>query len=261
MSVQTYQIEPSCCFILNMTRYRRNEDALKKYDDLPGAPVYRHRYRCSKCSNPIKESYAGPAGECYFCGVEDQDISPIEYIESSSLYFVEKDWGEANGDIIYDLIQFSREIWAAKELEHTNKMVELLKYGILRANYQNFDVIVVPPSSSSGPNHMVPKAEAVGNEFGIKFENVIVERDPTGQTKSKSSASVRWEDAEENYLCETTMDDKRVLILDDVVVSCSTVVGVANAVSDKGASQIGVVSMARSVDLHALTNNNLLIEQ
>jgi len=52
-----------------------------------------------------------------------------------------------------------------------------------------------------------------------------------------------------------------VLILDDIVTTCSTVYGVANAIEEQGAEQIGVVSMARSVSLSDLTYNRLIDEK
>jgi len=242
-----------------MPRFIRNQETLKKDDSFTGAPIYRAEHRCLQCSNPIDGTWvSGPGGHCYHCGVEGEDLSPIDEVEAVTIYLKRAEWGAASGPVINNLVQFAEELIAAKDLNHTEKMANILSHGIRINSFENYDSIVIPPSSSPGENHMVPKAEAVSDEFDIPFEDAIVEIDETGEMK-RMGADQRRESAEGNYQCETTLSNERVLILDDLLTTCSTAKGVAEACQQRGASQISVVSMARNVDLYQLKKANLII--
>jgi len=241
-----------------MSPYQQNPEFLKKYDQVPGAPLYRPKYRCADCSNPIDGGSDHTL--CYQCGVGNLDISPIKSIEGVFLYFNKREWGDVDGPVIDDLIQFSKEILEAKGGGYTDKMSEILMFGIKQGAFSNFDAAVVPPSSSSGPNHMVPKAETVETRTGIEFVSCIVDTTGGKEMKKITSAEKRREIARDRYECQADVEDERILILDDIVTSCATSVGVAEALRKKGASQIGVVSMTRSVDVYGLKNRNLIVE-
>jgi len=73
-------------------------------------------------------------------------------------------------------------------------------------------------------------------------------------------AEARKKAAEDNYKCNVELNNDRVLILDDILTTGSTVKGVAQAIHAQGASQIAVVSMARNVDLDTLTMTKLITD-
>jgi predicted amidophosphoribosyltransferase len=243
-----------------MAHYIPNTNTLKKDDSFAGAPIYRAKYRCLQCSNPIAKKYvSGPGGHCFHCGVAGQDLSPINEVEGVGIYLKKDEWGDESGSVIDDLEQFSNELLEAKDCNHTEKMANILSFGIETNSLENYDTIVIPPSSSSGLNHMIPKAKAISNEFNIPFEDAIVEINESGEMKQKGAAQ-RRESAEENYYCETQLTDERVLILDDILTTCNTAKGVARACDERGATQISVVSMARNVDIYQLKEANLIID-
>lgn len=244
-----------------MPQFELNPETLSELDPFSGAPVYRAKYRCADCCNPIKKRFAGPHATCYPCGPGDLDIFPIDAIEAVVLYLTQEYWNEAQGPVIDGFVEFGNEFLAAKDLNHTEKMVDILSFGVRNTQFTNFNLIVIPPSSSEGPNHMTPKAEGIESRFGIDFEDAIVDLRPDIEMKQISRAQVRRERAREKFECQTNTQDERVLILDDLITSCATAIGVAEAVHDKGASQIGVVSIARAVDLRALKDCELIIEQ
>lgn len=244
-----------------MAQFELNPETLSKLDRFSGAPIYRAKYRCADCCNPIKKAFAGPHGTCYQCGPGDLDIHPIDKIEAVVLYFTQEYWDEGRGPVIDGLIEFGIEFLAAKDSNHTEKMLNILSSGIVNAQFTNFDFLVIPPSSSDGPNHMTPKAEGIESRFGIDFENAIVDLKPNIEMKKIPRAQERRDVARGKFECQTNTQDERVLILDDLITSCATALGVAEAVHDKGASQIGVVSIARAVDLRALKLCELIIEQ
>jgi len=188
-----------------MKTYTRNEEYFKRYDSLGGAPIYWPKHTCSTCSAPIRSEFDGPAGECYDCGHQGRDLSPISSIHSVAAYFPKKYWGDAEGHIINQLIKFGRELFDAKDREYTEKMGNLLHLGIINGGYTSYDVSVIPPSSSDGPNHMTPKAEFVEDKTDISFEDPIVEVENTGESKKKG-AQKRWEDSKDNYRCETSYE-------------------------------------------------------
>jgi len=243
-----------------MDKFFRNRDLLEKYDSFAGAPVYRAKHRCKTCDRPIKPEYGrGPGGECYFCGYKGEDLDPVDNAICFGLYFRKKDWGDAEGKVIYDLKKFAREIQSAKDQEKTEKMANILALSIIKEGFDSYDRIVIPPSSSSGPNHMHPKAEQISKRFGIPFEKSVEKRSKTGQMKGKG-AKARKKAAEDNYKCNVELNNDRVLILDDILTTGSTVKGVAQAIHAQGASQIAVVSMARNVDLDTLTMTKLITD-
>lgn len=244
-----------------MDQFELNPETLSKLDRFSGAPMYRAKYRCADCCNPIKKAFAGPHGTCYQCGPGDLDISPLDIIEAVGLYLTREYWDEGQGPVIDGLIAFGNEFLAAKDLNHTEKMIDILSLGIMNAQFTNFDLLVIPPSSSDGPNHMKPKAEGIESRFGIDFEDAIVDLRPDIEMKKIARAQERRQVAREKFECQTNTQDERVLILDDLMTSCATTIGVAEAVHDKGASQIGAVSIARAVDLRALEDCELIIEQ
>jgi predicted amidophosphoribosyltransferase len=176
------------------------------------------------------------------------------------LYLKHEEWDKEAGPVIDGFVEFGQEFLAAKDRIHTGKMVDILALGVELGTFSNFDLLVTPPSSSAGPNHMTPKAEGIEERFGIDFEDAIVDLKPHIEMKSIPSASKRREVAREKFECQTRTKDERVLILDDLITSCATAIGVAEAVHERGASQIGVVSIARSVDLYTLKNRNLITE-
>ena len=243
-----------------MSPFNQNPDSLQRFDSFSGAPVYRAKYQCADCCNPIDKDYAEPQGGCYPCGPGDLDISPIDSIEAVLLYLKREEWDEETGPVIDGLVEFGQEFLAAKERTHTEKMVNILSLGVEFGTFGNFDLLVIPPSSSTGPNHMTPKAEGIEERFGIEFEDAIIDLKPHIEMKSISEASERREVARDKFECQTSTQDERVLILDDLITSCATTIGVAEAVEKRGASQIGVVSIARSVDLYTLKHRDLITE-
>ena len=242
--------------------YERNEDTLRKDANLEGAPIFRPKYHCSVCCNPVDKSFAGPNATCYSCGQKPEFLDGISHVEAGAIYYPKGDWGELNGTVIQELIKFSREIWDAKDLEHTDKMVEILALTFQKyPDFKSFDKLMIPPSSSSGPNHMIPKAERISDRFDIPFYNSIEEIESTGEMKNKSSASARMSSAEDNYRCNIDVNNERILILDDMVTSGSTATGIATALHDKGAAEVGVASITRTVDAWALKNRDLVREK
>lgn len=242
-----------------MDCYTRNEDTLRKSTSLPGAPILFPKYRCTHCSQPIKKKFAGPSGACWPCEYGEQDIDPLTKIDAVSIYFPQGDWGNADGKVISELIEFSREILEAKESRHTEKMVEILGFGIERMGYENFDVVMIPPSSSE-PNHMRPKAHGIEQMYGIPFEDAIIKLSETKPMKTLS-AKGREEVTDGNYYCQSNVEGERVILLDDIVTTTNTICGVASAVENQGASKIVTVAMTRSVDLFDLKKMNLISEK
>lgn len=236
----------------------RNENNLRKFDDYDGAPLFRARYRCTDCGNPVQRRFHGPQGKCYKCEYDEQDIAPIDRIEAVGIYFPERDWDDAEGPIIDELIRYAKEIWEAKEGHHTDKMADILLYGIIERNWDNFDLILFPPSTRT-ENHMIPKARVLEDILGIPYEDAIVEVEETPATKTMS-ADERRESAEDNHVCQTNVEGERVLIIDDVAATMSIITETARAIKEKGASQIVAVTMSRSVDLWELQNSNLIEE-
>jgi predicted amidophosphoribosyltransferase len=230
-----------------MARYRNVEENWEDVGGFDGLTIDRPKYRCQKCSRAIKEEYLKTSGECYDCNNGEIEIGEfIQRVHAVTVYVPDA----KNTDLmegIYDL---------KDELENVSKFAAMLEWAVKNDNdLESYDLIVVPPSadsSSTEKNHMVPVAEELSAKVDIPFRDIIYSK-----SDHPSQKSLEFDERKENVQgkigCrEKDLQGERVIILDDIATSCSTLSETAKAVIESGASEAKGLVIARDESLRNL---------
>ncbi|QCX33927.1 ComF family protein [Caloramator sp. E03] len=125
-----------------------------------------------------------------------------------------------------------------------------LIYDILYKNNVCYDFITYVPSSKvrdrkRGYNHSKLIAIEISNITGKPVKDILIRiKDTKPQVLFDGDA--RWYNVKDVFKCEEPVDNKVVLLVDDVVTTGATVSYCAKSLKEKGAKKVIVASFAKS---------------
>lgn len=186
--------------------------------------------RCNICSIPLIDS-PHPENTCANCIAEppyfDRAIAPLIYDDNSkSLILALKHSGRKDG-----LKTFS------------NWMVGAL-------NQSEFDIVMPVPLHFSRMferefNQSIWLGEKVAKKIGVKFDRTNLIRIKNTKSQGTQSAKGRHRNIRNAFVCKSRLDGKRVLLIDDVFTTGSTVNECARILRKNGAKSVIVLTLLR----------------
>ncbi|MFB6100634.1 MAG: ComF family protein [Candidatus Nanohalobium sp.] len=234
--------------------FQRINSSTRVLTKFEGADIVIPKFKCKKCDLPIDRSFTRTTEKCGYCHDGFNDIGKnIDRIYSISFYVPKE------SRLSYP---FSNEIREFKDLENLEKMAKLFKYGINRFNnLKNYDIIVPPPrGEKSKPNHIKRAAELVSNETGIPVKDVLEKKEEYTSQKKIENPEDRKENVREKMKCNTELEADRILLLDDVATTCSTLSESARALRDQNAALVRGLVLGRDTKLKSLKDANIIEE-
>lgn len=252
-----------------MTTYRPNSESFKVLSHFEGAPVFQPKYRCGLCYKSRQEQY----DTCRTCEFTDDNQvgTYIHKLYAVGIYLsngnpretlkgtIELDSGNWPAS---DLYGFYHELQDAKDGRYTDKMAEVLAWGV--RNYDSldeFDLLVAAPSASAESleeNHMAPIGERLAELVDIPFLNIAY-----GDFESQSKQDT-LEDRISNVRgnVKLTQSDlghiDRAIVIDNIATSCVTVSDTGRALREAGVGHSLGLVMARNEDYRSLESANAL---
>ena len=195
---------------------------------------------CIICDKPIKPYYE----LCYNC-LEYKRIYglPNVRIKYCDLYDVENYDNPTHLDIIIRAFK--------TDPTHAKKLGELL-IKTIQEKYPDFidvDFIVPVPTSNQekGFNQSELLADEVSNYFKIPIKDILI-KDPNTGAQHNNPAKNKITDIRGKISCIERIDDKKILILDDTMISGGTIFESAHELEKNGAVSIKALVLGRGID-------------
>lgn len=226
-----------------MARYELVEENAEKVGEFGGTSVIRPKFRCKKCSRAIKEGFTHTSEVCNLCNNGENPVGEeLDRIFAVSIYVPDAD----DDDLV-------KAILDAKDGDRHEMMSDLLSWGIENDDALNqSDLITVPPSGSADVddenNHMASIGELLSSKVEIPFECLLT-KDEEYESQTGLSGEERKENIKGSMKTKKRVDVDRVLVIDDVATTGSTLAEAARALSAAGAEEIKGLVIARDEDL------------
>ncbi|MDS0242724.1 MULTISPECIES: hypothetical protein [unclassified Haloferax] len=238
-----------------MSNYTLNRDAALT-TTIDGSTIVIPFFQCNDCGSAISEHYAGITGRCSSCTREDNQTEGLEQIHTVTIYLPDED--RTNSGVVGDISKFSDQIYEAKGGKHVTKMSNILKYGIDKFDeLSHADLIVYPPSGEGGDNHMKQIAEELSSKTMIPSADVTEKAEDYPSQKSTDSLDERISNIQGKIGIRQTSsvnfeDVDQAIIVDDVVVTGSTMSNTAQVLLQEGVSQVYGLGITRNEALNHL---------
>lgn len=220
--------------------------------ELDGEAILHPTFQCELCGEAISRKWADITGKCGNCVKGNNQVG--RYIDR--IYTV--------GVFISDTRDhpLTSELRPPKDGTYADKKARILQWGIENLDELDQVELMVPPPSASDPegNHMVATGELLSDYVDIPFRN-ITRGDYPPQTEMET-AEDRMENVDGEVKC---IDDLSgvgtVLVIDDIVTTCSTQSDTARALLDAGADRVLGLGATRSIDFDGLIEAGLMEEK
>lgn len=224
-------------------------------------------FQCRNCGRAISEFYFSKTGKCASCIQGDNQTEGLERIYTVTVYLPDED--RQDGEIVGDISSFSNRIYEAKSGNHVSEMAGVLKYGIREfENLNTSDLIVYPPSGEGGANHMKDIANRLSKSVGIPAADITEKLEDYPSQKSTSSEEERITNLQGKIGISTSLPEqidldevKRAVVVDDVVVTGSTMSNTAQALKQNGVSEVYGLGIARNEALNHLIEYAEVIQE
>lgn len=237
-----------------MTTYTRIEDAWEDVE-LPGMEgeiIGKPRIQCELCGEGISAVWARRTGQCGACTKGFNQVGDdLERIYTVGVYCPETDDHE-----------LTNELRPPKDGTYAEKKARMLQWGI-----ENFDELdradlLVPPPSGTDPedNHMADTGELLSEYVDIPFGDIAKgEYEP--QTDMETGVE-RMENVEGEIDVEEDLSNiGTVIVIDDIVTTCSTLSDTARALLEAGVGQVIGLGATRSMNFEGLVRAELMEEK
>lgn len=191
----------------------------------------------------------------------DYEIPKTESHLNSENYIAIKFYGKIELQHAIAYYKFSKSGRVQRllhRLKYHNKpeLGELIgrKYGheLLRNNFQqNYDLVVPVPLHKTklrrrGYNQSAAFASGLGEVLNIPIMEFAIKRNVMTSTQTRKSRIARWKNVDNIFSVPQPSDvqDKRVLLVDDVITTGSTLESCAEALYTSGCKSVGVAAIA-----------------
>lgn len=198
---------------------------------------------CKICFNPIEQNslhsllYKNPT-ICHDCLLKLQPVLNsffIDDVECFHIYF----YNEKVQELLY---QFK----GCKDYELKTIFLEYFRY-YLNLKFHNYEIVPAPSNAESDKERGFNHVEEIFGSLRLKINKCI------HKTKAVKQADLNTKQREniEKFLIIDDVDlrNKKVLLVDDVYTTGSTIRAMIKLVKGKGAKKIKVLLMSKTIDL------------
>ena len=202
---------------------------------------------CVSCGKPLMGNETVICRECY------QKIPTLseEYLENLK--------GEINTPFFDDLIirfEFSpifQQLIHLLKYEHFSAVAQVLAQSLAEFIPLNFDLLTAVPLNEvrlkeRGYNQSALIAQHLSEITRIPFNEAILKRVRNTPSQTKLSRSQRQENVRNAFMAIGEVEGKRILIVDDVVTTGSTLNECARTLKEAGARVVTAAAMATPID-------------
>lgn len=218
---------------------------------LDGEEIRHPRIQCDLCGEGISEEWARRTGQCGACTKGFNQVGDnLERIYTVGVYF-----SQTQDHVL------TNELQPPKDGEHAEKKARMLQWGIENLDELDEADLLVPPPSGSDPedNHMAVTGELLSEYVGIPFRD-IAHGDYDPQT-DMDTAVERIENLEDEVEVQEDLGNiGTVVVIDDIVTTCSTLSDTARALREAGADRVVGLGATRSMDFEGLVRAELMEE-
>jgi len=249
---------------VSMANYSVIEDA-GTVAEVGDSRIVLPNYHCEGCGRVISEHYSDKTGTCASCQRGENSTDNLERIYTVTIYLPEEDRG--HGGIVEHISEFSNYIYKAKSGKHIPKMAGVLKRGIENFdNLSNADLITYPPSGEGGFNHMKEISERVADKVDIPSADITQKIEDYPSQKSTDSMKERINNVDGGIGLSSSNDVNfsdidMAIVLDDVVVTGSTLSNTAQVLKSQGVDEVYGLAVSRNEALNHLIEYADLLER
>lgn len=200
---------------------------------------------CGWCSKPLLTNYK----KCVDCNRE----LPIIKTYAASIYLL-PDKKDPKSKIYHDNYPVNKEIWQLKNIGNSaaENLGECMVF-MINNSYQylkSFDLLVAAPQSneSRGFNQASLLAKNISDRINIPFSDILFKRIPSAP-QHQTSYEKKGINVNNLYDCSTPVDGLKIIIIDDVYTTGSTMNNCAKALFSCGAKEVRGFVMGRSTDV------------
>lgn len=249
-----------------MPEHTLNEDAADLMN-VEGSNIVLPEYQCNECGKAISEEFSEATGECAGCHNGRNQTEGLERIRTVSIYLPDEERGGQG--IVEEISEFSNQIYEAKSGEHTSKISNVLKYGARNnRTFSSADLITFPPSGEGGFNHMDAISQPLEDVTGTPVEDVVRKTEDYPSQKSTGPVEERLENLEgklglvEPESQSTELSEiSTAIVVDDVVVTGSTLSNTARTLKDAGVDEVYGLAITRNESLNHLSEHADLLQE
>ncbi len=203
---------------------------------------------CVSCGNPLNNNEKVICRECF------------QKIPTLSEDFLENLKNEIATPYFDDLIvrfEFSpifQQLIHLLKYEHFTSVATILAQSLAEFIPLNFDLVTAVPLNAvrlkeRGYNQSALLAQNLSQITRIPFDDTILKRVRNTPSQTKLSRSQRQENVKNAFMAIGDLEGKRILLVDDVITTGSTLNECARVLKIAGASKITIAALATPVDI------------
>ena len=204
---------------------------------------------CISCESKLKERRKVICPACF----NQLPVLPEKYIE-----VLIKEIEQPHFDSLYIKYQFARQIQKLIHLLKYQHAITLAKYfaeriaPIIKNNH--FDYITGIPlnpikEKERGYNQSALIAKELGKYLNIQVNNTLIKRIKNTPSQTKLNRDQRIENVKNAFECNLNLIDKKIILVDDIITTGSTINECAHVLKKQGAKKVIAVALATPMDI------------
>ena len=204
---------------------------------------------CVSCESKLKDGRKVICSDCF----DQLPVLPEEYID---VLFNEIE--HPNFDELYIKYQFAESFQKLIHLFKYQRTLTLAKYFaeaiapiIKKDHYDYITGIPLNPikEKERGYNQSALVAQELGNILNIHVENTLITRIKNTPSQTKLNREQRIENMKNAFDCDINLSNKKVILVDDIITTGSTLNECAQVLKKRGAVKVTAVALATPMDI------------
>ena len=204
---------------------------------------------CVSCESKLKDGRKVICSDCF----DQLPVLPEEYID---VLFNEIE--HPFFDELYIKYQFAESFQKLIHLFKYQRTLTLAKYFAEAIapiiNKDHYDYITGIPlnpvkEKERGYNQSALIAEEIGNHLNIRVDNALIKRIINTPSQTKLNREQRIENMKNAFDCDINLSNKKVILVDDIITTGSTLNECAQVLKKRGAVKVTAVALATPMDI------------
>lgn len=204
---------------------------------------------CISCESKLENGRKVICPDCF----DQLPILSEKYID-----VLIKEIGQLYFDDLYIKYQFTEQFQMLIHLlkyQHTLNLSKYFAEGIgLIINKNHYDYITGVPlhpikEKERGYNQSALIAEELGNHLNLPVNNTLIKRVKNTPSQTKLNRDERIENMKNAFECNLDLIDKKIILVDDIITTGSTLNECAYVLKKQGATKVTAVALATPTDI------------
>ncbi len=203
---------------------------------------------CVSCGNPLEEN------ETYICKSCHAELTPLDTRYIKALKDEIKPHHFDDLFIVYEFDSIFQSLIHLLKYQRFLGISELFADALCTKIQNQYDGVSAVPLNAlrmreRGYNQSALIAEYFAGRSGIQFKPALIERIKNTPSQTKLNREQRIKNMQDAFICRQNLNGQRILLLDDVITTGSTLNACASVLKTAGAKQVDIGALATPVGI------------